>query len=311
MSEWFEDGLVDDVRPKLFECREKGLSVALATIVAADGGPRPIGSQMVVVGDQFWGFLSGGCIEDDVALNAQRVLKDGQPLHLIYGHGSPFVDMRLPCGGRIDVLVERIEPTDPATADLERLTQARTPARWRSNGIRRECRPYVDESGADDQPIANLRYDPAWRLLVVGEDPFAIAAAALGQMTGFETLLLAPFASESAPPFGLTVDRRGLATALDEALPDTWTAAILATHDSDMDDEALKLLLRSEAGYIGVMGARRRIVERTQRLVDAGFSDRDIARIHMPLGLPIGARTAWEVAISALGEVIAKRRARS
>lgn len=308
MIEWFSDGLVDDVRPKLFECRDQGQSAALATIVAADGGPRPIGSQMVIVGDRFWGFLSGGCIEADVALNAQLVLASGQPQRLVYGHGSPFVDMRLPCGGTIDVLVERIEPADPAVAELRRLSLARTPARWQSDGHRRNCRAEVDHGKLDDQPIASLRFDPAWRLLVIGEDPFAIAVAALGQMTGFETLLLAPFASESAPPFNLTVDRRALPQALDHLAPDAWTAAILATHDTDLDEDALKHLLGTRAGYIGVLGARRRIADRTKRLLDAGFHEQEIARIHMPLGLPIRARTVWEVAISALGEVIAQRR---
>ena len=311
MIEWFKDGLVDDVRLKLFECREKGLRAALATIIAADGGPRPVGSQMVVVGDRLWGFLSGGCIEADVALNAQRVFENGEPLRLIYGHGSPFIDMRLPCGGRIDVLVERIEPTDPAIAELQRLWQARTPARWRSDGVCRECCPDAVEIGVEELSVASLRYDPAWRLLVIGDDPFAIAVAALGQMTGFETTLLAPFASDGEPPFDLTVDRRELATALDDSMPDAWTAAILATHDTDLDEEALKHLLRSEAGYIGVLGARHRIPERMQRLLDAGFLDEEIARIHMPLGLPIRAQSAWEVAISAIGEVIANRRATS
>ena len=308
MSEWYEDGLVDDLRPKLFELRAEGRPLALATIVAADGGPRPVGSQMVIVGDRFWGFLSGGCIESDVALNAQRVLADGQPLHLIYGHGSPFIDMRLPCGGRIDVQVERIEPTDTAIGELQRLTELRVPAYWRSDGLHRDCRPYGDNDGFEDTSMEGRRYDPVWRLLVIGDDPFAIAAAALGQTAGFETRLFAPFASKHEPPFGLAVDRRGLATALDELPPDAWTAVIVATHDIDFDEEALTLLLRSDAGYIGVMGARRRIVARTRRLLDAGFTDQDIARLRMPLGLPIRARTAWEVAISALGEVIATRR---
>lgn len=310
MSEWYEDGLVDDLRPKLFELRGQGRPLALATIVAADGGPRPVGSQMVIADDRHWGFLSGGCIEEDVALNAQRVLDDGQPLHLIYGHGSPFIDMRLPCGGRIDVMVERIEPTDPAVGTLQRLTEARRPARWCSDGTTRVCSPFPDQAVTlVASPAADLRFDPFWRLLVIGDDPFALAVAALGQTTGFRTRLLAPFASESVPPFGLAIDRRGLAIALAAEPPDAWTAVILATHDVDLDDEALTHLLRSSAGYIGVMGARRRIVARSRRLIEAGFTEQDIARLHMPLGLPIRARTAWEVAVSAIGEIIEQRRA--
>src|SRR3546814_4936483 len=76
----------------MFAAADEGLSFALATIVAADGGPRPVGAQMVVTETDSWGFLSGGCIESDVARNGREVIRDGRVRTLVYGKGSPFID---------------------------------------------------------------------------------------------------------------------------------------------------------------------------------------------------------------------------
>src|SRR3546814_5507399 len=72
----------------MFAAADEGLSFALATIVAADGGPRPVGAQMVVTETDSWGFLSGGCIESDVARNGREVIRDGRVRTLVYGRSE-------------------------------------------------------------------------------------------------------------------------------------------------------------------------------------------------------------------------------
>ena len=119
LPDWPMFGLADDPRPALRACREAGDTAALATIVALDGGgPRPVGTQMVIGQDLVSGFLSGGCLESDVAGHAREVLETGEPRRLVYGEGSPWPDIRLLCGARIEVLVESIAPGDPAVAAL-------------------------------------------------------------------------------------------------------------------------------------------------------------------------------------------------
>jgi len=263
---------------------------------------------MVITQGRCRGFLSGGCIEADVALHGRKLLSDGVPVRLVYGRGSPFVDMRLPCGGRIEVLVERIAPGDAAVAMLQALYSDRIPAHWTSDGRERRCTALADASRPIASPVANIRFDPPWRLRVIGDDPFALAIATIGQAIGLETRLLAPFASTPLPS-GLSIDQRSLSLALADEPPDAWTAMVLATHDVDLDEEALVLLLGTAPGYIGVLGARRRIAERTRRLQEAGFSAADIGRVHMPIGLSIGARAPWEVAVSAIAEIVAVKRA--
>ena len=301
---WLVSGLEDDIRPHMFAAAERGEPFALATIVAADGGPRPVGAQMVVTDRESWGFLSGGCIEDDVALNARETIADGEMRRLVYGEGSPFVDIRLPCGGRIEVAIERIAPADEAVADLRRFTADRVPAIWSSDGAVRTCRPR--KSAPQDAPIHKL-YDPVQQLIVIGTDPFALAIGGMGQRLGWDVRLLSPFGPTDAAPFDLDCDRRALDEALGDLTLDRWTAVAVATHDLDRDEQTLIPALQSDASYVGVLGSRRKLSERIERLAAAGLSQAQIERLRAPIGLAIPARSPWEVAVSVIAEVIGAR----
>ena len=93
----------------------------------------------------------------------------------------------------------------------------------------------------------------------------------------------------------------------DEALEtlglDARTAVVTLTHDPKLDDPALTAALASEAFYIGSLGSGRTHAARLRRLKDAGFTDEALARIHGPVGLPIGARSPAEIAISIMGQI--------
>ncbi|QAY79435.1 XdhC family protein [Sphingosinicella sp. BN140058] len=305
MADWPAGGLEDDMRPRMFEAASAGQAFALATIVDADGGPRPVGSQMVITADRAWGFLSGGCIEADVALHGRAMLADGTPRTLVYGRGSPFIDMRLPCGGRLELLVERVTPDDAALDRLRRLTERRVPARWQSDGQARRCTDVL-KGAPDGDAMVDRIFFPYQRLVVVGSDPFALATADLGGRLGWQTLLIARFGPAGPPPADVACDRRPLADALASLAPDPWTAIAIATHDVELDEEALLLALRSAAGYVGVLGSRRRLPERKARLRQAGLSSADIARLKAPIGLPIRARSPWEVAVAVTAEIISE-----
>ena len=293
------------MRQRMFEASAAGRAFALATIIDADGGPRPIGSQMVVTKDAAWGFLSGGCIEADVALHGRATLADGEPRRLVYGRGSPFIDMRLPCGGRLEVLVERVPAGDEAVASLESLTKLRAVALWESNGRERSCRVAQEAGGKLADPLVRRLYHPAQRLAVVGSDPFALAIAGLGTRIGWDTHLLAPFGPGAPPPYRVACDRRPIAQALHDLAADRWTAIAVATHDLELDQDALIAALRSDAGYVGVLGSRRRLPERVAGLRAAGLTEAEIKRLRAPIGLPIRARSPWEVAIAVAAEIIA------
>ena len=304
-ASWPLYGLADDARPALAMALSRG-SAALATIVAlGDGGPRPVGAQMVFGDGIISGFLSGGCIEADVEVHARACLSDGRPRRLVYGEGSPWPDIRLLCGVRIEILVERIEPGDDAARTLLDLTAARAPAFWVSDGRDRRC---VEEPQATWAGAFERAFDPFPRLIVMGGDPTALAVASLGAQSGFETFLVRPKGPETPPPLPGVTYRRD---AVDEALAaiglDPWTALAICGHDMELDHAALIAALPSPAPYVGLLGARRRLPERLARLKAAGLSDRDLAKLRAPIGLDLGGKAPFEVAVAVIGEIMATR----
>jgi xanthine dehydrogenase accessory factor len=309
LPSWPMFGLADDVRPALARAAARGEAVALATIVALDGGgPRPVGAQMSIAGGEVCGFLSGGCLEADVAQHAQAVLADGAPRRLVYGAGSPWPDIRLLCGARIEVLLERLAPGDAALAALLDLTSRRTPAQWISDGERRVCRPATMAAAPWAGAFAGV-FAPRLRLIVLGSDPTALAIASLGVQAGCETVLVRPRGPPEPPPIaGVGYRRDEPADALAAIGLDAWTAVAVASHDAELDHEALVAALPSAAFYVGALGARRRLGERLAGLRRAGVAERHIARLHAPIGLDIGGKAPVEIAVSVLAELTALRR---
>lgn len=310
LPDWPMFGLGDDSRPALAEARAAGRPCALATIVALDGGgPRPVGTQMVVGEGILSGFLSGGCLEADVAGHAEACLADGEPRRLVYGTGSPWPDIRLLCGARIDILVERIAPDDAAVGRLLALRDARQPAQWISDGRRRAC-DAPQRTPAPWDGAFSRGFEPVPKLVVLGGDPTALAIAWLGAHAGFETTLVRPKGPEAPPPFEVAYLRDEPAEALAAVGLDRWTAVAVATHEAEADHAALTVALPSEAFYVGALGARRRTDDRLAWLRAAGVGAGDIQRLRTPIGLDIGGKAPWEVAISVLGEITAVRYAR-
>jgi xanthine dehydrogenase accessory factor len=311
LPEWSLFGFTADMRPALRRARARGETVALATIVALDGGgPRPVGTQMIVGPDFVSGFLSGGCLEADVAAHAAALLETGEPMRLVYGEGSPWPDIRLLCGARVEVLLEAIAPDDEAAARLLALTDARVPAIWLSDGRRRACGPADDPPEAWPGAWENL-WPPATRLVVVGADPTALAIASLGAQAGFETTLVRPRGPKSPPPLaGVAYRREPPGEALAALGLDPWTAVAVATHDAELDHEALAYALGSPAFFVGALGARRRAPERRTALLTAGLTPAQLARLTTPIGLDTGGKAPWEVAIATLAQITTMNQAR-
>lgn len=302
-ADWPAQGWVDDVRPALDRARRHGRPCALVTLCAVEGpSPRPVGAQMLV-GDEVVGHLSGGCIEADVALHARACIADGEPRRLVYGRGGPWQDIRLACGGRLELLVERIAPDDPAAGELLRRAQARRPGVLVSDGT---VRTVVDDPAprAPEGGYAKA-CPPVSRLVVVGRDPTALAMCALALQIGFDVVLISPQGPVEPPPLaGLGYLRARPGVSLAQAGLDRWTAVAVATHESQWDEEALAVALLSPAPYVGALGARSRLDAQRARLAQAGVPPAALARLHAPIGRPGYGKAPWSVAVSAVSEVV-------
>lgn len=172
-----------------------------------------------------------------------------------------------------------------------------------------------DDSGplAEDTGVRPLFVDvhtPPLRLAVVGAVHVAQFLVPMAVTAGFDPLVIDPrgaFASEDRFP-GQRLSQDWPDEALTGWGVDRRTAVVTLTHDAKLDDPALSVALRSEAFYIGALGSRRTHASRCDRLTAEGFGPDDLARIHAPIGLPIGARSPMEIALSILSQIVAVRR---
>jgi len=318
LPDWPDYGLLEDMRGPLFAALRAGRVVVLATLFRVEGGgPRPEGTQMVFSQPsdgplEVHGFMSGGCVEADVARHALAVMATGVAMRLVYGPSSPWPDIRLLCGAEIEILLERITPGDVAAKGLEQAYLTRQSGVWVSDGTTRrfELGSHRHDCQWTSEPFSVARaYHPVPRLVVVGSDPTALAIASLGVTAGFQTWLNRPKGPVSAPPVsGLGYLRQEPEAALKEIGLDPWTYVAVASHDADTDHPALVAALRSSAAYVGLLGARRRLPDRLAALKAAGVSDEALDRLHAPIGIDLGGKAPWEVAISVLGEMIQNRR---
>jgi xanthine dehydrogenase accessory factor len=303
-ADWPTFGWDDDIRPALAASLSAGRPTALATLFRVEGSaPRGPGAPMLFDG----GYFSGDCIEADVARHAAEVLEDGKPQHLHYGIGSPWIDIRLRCGGTLHVLVERIAADSSAARALIDHAKARRQCLWSSDGTDQQVSagdgPLLAVS--DDPLRITRRYDPPRRLVVSGGDPGALALAKLAAEAQIETILVRPDGPEAPPPFAVArYIREEVANSLEQLGIDRWTAFVGATHEDHHDLAACLTALRQGAAYVGMIGARTRAPGRLAALKAAGASEAELVRLHLSPGIPGLGKAPWEVATGILAEVL-------
>ncbi len=311
-ADWPTFGWADDIRPALAAALDAGRPAVLATLYRVEGSaPRGPGAQMLFVGRSGGisasGYFSGDCIEADVARHAAEVLADGKPQHLHYGLGSPWIDIRLRCGGALHVLAERIAPDCAAARALVASAKARRQCVWDSDGSEQHL---IDGGGpllsvADEPLRIARRFDPPRRLIVSGGDPGALALAKLAHDARLETVLVRPGGPEEPPPFPVSAYLRDeVVTALEQLGIDRWTAFIGATHEDHHDLAACLHALRQGAAWTGMIGAKSRAAGRIAALEAAGASKDELAALHLSPGIPGLGKAPWEVATGILAEVL-------
>ncbi len=149
-------------------------------------------------------------------------------------------------------------------------------------------------------------FNPPLRMVVVGAVHVTQPLAAMAEKAGMGVTVIDPrraFATAERFP-GLDLRHDWPDEAMTALAPDARTAVVTLTHDPKLDDPALQVALRSDAYYIGCLGSRRTHAKRLERLTEAGFGETDLARLHGPVGLALGAKSPAEIAVSILAEVV-------
>lgn len=176
-------------------------------------------------------------------------------------------------------------------------------------------RRYGDDGarmGAELRVHVGVRAEPP-RMLLVGAGDFAAALAALARGIGYAVTISDPrTAFLSSPRFSASAQT--VAAWPDEAIrrvsPGPRDAVVILSHDPKIDVPAALAAFATDAGYIGALGSRRTAADRSRRLREAGAGAADLARLHAPCGLDIGAASPEQTAIAILAEVIATRAGR-
>lgn len=292
-----------EIAADLRRWRERGdKQVALATVVATRGSaPRPIGSKLAISEQgELAGSVSGGCVENEVYEESQAVLAGAEPKLLSYGISDEQAwSVGLPCGGEIDVFVENVTLSKLEEL-LERIERGERFAR--TTVIDEDGKEFVEEFG------------PPPRLLVFGAVDTAEALSMAAKQLGWHTIVAdarGKFATAERIPSADELLVEWPDEVLARVRPDAWTAVVVLTHEDRFDIPALAGSLRSDAFYIGALGARRNQERRRERLLEDGLGEQEIDRIAGPTGLDIGAQTPAETAVSILAEILAVRAGRS
>ncbi len=310
----------DQIPEIALKWHQDGTGAVLATVVQTWGSaPRRVGSQLVISGKgDIQGSVSGGCVEGAVIMEAMDVLESGAGKMLEFGvSDEDAFAVGLACGGTIRVWIEPVGAALPESllADLVAARAAREPVAYVINtdtGERRldrsghESRFAMDRSGFEDDEATFVGiHNPPLRMVIVGAVHIAQALVKMARITGYDPYIIDPreaFASEARFP-GETILTDWPDEAVDEIGLDTRTALVLLTHDPKLDDPALERALTSKCFYIGALGSTRTHAKRVERLGKAGYTDDQIARIHGPVGLNIGAAGPSEIAVSIMAQI--------
>ncbi|MCO4847295.1 MAG: XdhC family protein [Yoonia sp.] len=290
-------------------CLADGTVRGILAVVIRTQGPsyRSVGATMVFTDDgSRLGSLSSGCIESDLAIHAQTVRTNGVPLVVTYGRGSPFMDIELPCGGGLDILLIP-QPTD---AELDVIASVKRDRKQLTISISKTdgAISAVDQTFAGTDDLFVLSLNPPLQFCIFGKGPEAANFALLAQALGYDGTLLSP---DPETLDGFAGDRWDSVLLSKKACPadlnpDAHTAVVLFFHDHDWEAPLLRDLLQSDAFYIGAQGSKRAGEARTAELQALGVPQEQCNRIVGPIGMIPSTRDPQTLAVSVMAEILNK-----
>ncbi len=290
------------------------------------------------------GSISSGCVEADLREHMLQVLAGGESRVVHYGITDAMAQtVGLACGGEIDVLIVEHDAADLAWRRLEEISGSRRASVMCTvvSADRRGARLLLEADGkrtgglgsriADDQAATAMTdllehggsrtfqlpdnagnafaeaFLPTRRLAIIGATPVSAALCHLASFAGFEVFVIEPREGLVRPGWftqAAAVLHEWPGDSLGDVGLDPYVSVVALAHEERLDLPALAAALRSGSGYIGLLGGRRTQRLRAEALRREGFEPTDVARVHGPIGLDIGAETPEEIAVSILAEML-------
>jgi xanthine dehydrogenase accessory factor len=292
----------------------------LCTVVKTFGAsPRPLGSMLALDSEgNIVGSLSGGCIEDELLEKLRNgALASNGPEILEYGVTAEENErFGLPCGGRMQILLEPLKSDESRRQQIEEILSAlaaRQPIRRR---VDLASGQWLLESVATCQSLSVndgwlvQDFGPRYQLLLVGANELARCIAEIALAMDYRVLVCDPREDRRAQ---WSVNGAELLAGMpDEVVSqcaDPFTAVITLTHDPRIDDMALMQALDEELFYVGALGSVRTSAKRRERLLQLDISEQQLQNLRAPVGLPLGSKSAMEIAVAIMAELIQRRTA--
>ena len=302
---------------------QAGESCWLCTIVATFGAaPRPVGSLLACTRDPFAGSLSGGCVEDDLLEKLRSgELQISRPQVFEYGV-TPEQNERLglPCGGRLQVMVEQWLPTPEVLSGLTILSDLLAQRRIVRRTLDLETSRWHVEEVNEFAPLQlsltamGQCYGPRFQILLIGAGEVARCLATMALMFDYRVLVCDP-RPEMIARFEVDGVER-LRCMPDDAVReycsnDRHSIVITLAHDPRIDDMALMEALQHDLFYVGALGSERTSAGRRKRLLQIDVTPEQLERLHAPVGLSIGSKRPPEIAVAILAQLTQLRSERA
>ncbi len=289
----YQDHAVDVLAQAAAYVRAGQLFVLITSVDIKGGSARDVGSLAVVADTgEMTGYMSNGCIDRDIVLQGLTTIETGQIKHIRYGAGSPYMDLKLPCGGALELVI------DPAP-NFEMLLGALKDLRARKLAVL----TFAAQSGS-----VRFQYAPKPALVLAGRGAILRTTASLAAHMDFGLHIASPDSDDLTNLVQLepiTCQPMTTPQAFLQIPVDAHTAVLLLFHDHEWEQSLLMRAAAQGPFFIGALGSRKTQDIRLQRLADAGLSPALCARIQGPIGLVPSLRNASLIAVSALAEVTA------
>lgn len=321
--------------------RSNDHQIALARVIKTWGSsPRPVGSVMLVNDEgKMAGSVSGGCVEGSVVKMSMDVIQTGEATRVAFGVSDEDAwSVGLSCGGSIQVFLEKFDLSSggvwQGVVDCLDKNESCTLITSLEEGEARSLLIKTDGSTLGDEvppevlEVANQAFQQRAHtttehegvayfiqvfprkpsLLIIGAAHITVDLVSLGNSFGFETVVIDPrgyFAQNTVfndPPAKLL--EAYSSEVLDQFTLDPYTFCAILSHDPKIDDNALEILLPSDVAYIGALGSKKTHAKRTARLLEKGLEQSLIDKIHAPIGVSIHAKSAREIALSIISQII-------
>lgn len=293
----------------------QGHEPVMVTVLKTWGSsPRPPGSLMLMRQDgAISGSVSGGCVEEDLTQRFRdHQFSESYPTIINYGvNRKEATRFGLPCGGRLELLIERLNDNEQVQRLLDGMQQQQLIARYmdlQTGQVRLE-QAHAEQDFVYTNRTVRKVFGPQWNMLLIGAGHLSRYVSQMALMLAYRVIVCEP-REEYANSWQVE------GTELTVMMPDEAvqhyaqqprSIVIALTHDPKLDDMALLDALASPAFYVGAIGSQGNCAARRQRLKQLGISTSQLLRLHAPVGLSIGSHTPPEIAVSIMAEITQQR----